>query len=90
MLATNWLNDNPETSWPKRDQEEIPFLHRQFGHKNYHKKMESKSLFNSFLVILKSGLCLNNKSTSISIVSFKGMLVSKLFFTFFNFFSNRE
>ena len=28
--------------------------------------------------VLKSGLCSNNKSTAISIVSFKGMLVNKI------------
>ena len=69
----------------KQDQEEIPLLHHYFGHKDYHQKRKrvpdiakSKNFLNSFLVILKSGLCSNNKSTALSIVSFKGMLVNKL------------
>ena len=37
-----------------------------------------KSFLNSFVVILKTGLCSNNRSTAISIVSYKGMLANKL------------
>ena len=39
----------------------------------------SKSFFNSALVMFKPGLCLNYKLyTAISIVSFSGILVNKL------------